>query len=208
MIHRQAWLAFPTLPLLAACALLTVAIPGKAEPRAYVIDPEHISIGFLVQHIGYASMLGLFRKAEGTFTFDEDIGRLSELRIQVDAAGVFTNLDKRDNHLRGEDFLDAENHPHITFAVKNGQFRKQQPTTLNGELTLRGVTRPITLQATWNKSDPYPIPIGLVERFPYVLGASARGTIKRSDFGMTYAVDNGWVGDTVELIIEFEARRQ
>jgi polyisoprenoid-binding protein YceI len=96
----------------------------------------------------------------------------------------------------------------MTFVAKTAQLRKQQPGKVNGELTLRGITRPFTLQVTWNKSDRYPIAVGLLERFPYVLGASARGVIKRSEFGMTYAVDNGWVGNEVELIIEFEARRQ
>ncbi|MBL8259177.1 MAG: YceI family protein [Candidatus Competibacteraceae bacterium] len=196
------------LRLLLAVALATAANPLRAEPKPYVIDPEHFSVGFLVHHIGYAAVLGLFRKAEGSFVFDEDTGELSDLQIAVDAASVFTNHEKRDKHLRGEDFLDSDQHPQMTLTAKRGQFKKQRPTALEGQLTLRGVTRPIALQATWNKSDRYPIPISIADPFPYVLGASARGTLKRSDFGMSYAVDNGWVGDTVELIIEFEARRR
>lgn len=193
---------------LIAIALLAVANPLRAEPKPYVIDPEHFSVGFLVQHIGYASVLGLFRKAEGSFVFDEETGQLSDLQIAVDAASVFTNHEKRDKHLRGEDFLDSDQHPQMTLTAKRGQFKKQQPATLEAQLSLRGVTRPITLQVTWNKSDRYPIPTSVTNPFPYVLGASARGTLKRADFGMNYAIDNGWVGDAVELIIEFEARRQ
>ena len=196
------------LSWLLAGLLLSVTVPGRAEPKPYVLDPDHLSIGFLVRHIGYASVLGLFRKAEGSFTFDEDTGQLSDLRLVVDTTSVFTNHDKRDQHLRGEDFLDAGKYPQLVFTVKSAQLQKQQPVSINGELTLRGVTRPIMLQATWNKSDRYPIPAAVPERFPYVLGASVRGAFKRSEFGMTYAVDNGWVGDTVELLIEFEARRQ
>ena len=209
MMHRQTRLFIGTLPrLLAGIVLLSAIAPSWAEPKQYVIDPEHLSIGFLTQHIGYASVLGLFRKAGGSFTFDEDTGQLSDLKIAVDTASVFTNHDKRDQHLRGDDFFDSEQYPQMVLVAKSAQFRKQQPAPLNGELTLRGITRPVILQATWNKSDRYPIPVAVTERFPYVLGASARGTIKRSEFGMTYAVDNGWVGDAVELLIEFEARRQ
>ena len=210
MIHRQTrfFVGTPSRLLTGIALLLLAAAPSWAEPKRYVIDPEHLSIGFLVQHIGYASVLGLFRKAEGSFTFDEDTGQLADLKITVDTASVFTSHDKRDKHLRGEDFLDSEQHPQMVFVARSGQFKQQRPAPLDGELTLRGVTRPVALQATWNKSDRYPIPAAGAERFPHVLGASARGTIKRSEFGMTYAVDNGWVGDTVDLIIEFEARRQ
>lgn len=209
MSQPQRLLARAPSRWLAGIALLLAATaPSWAEPKQYIIDPEHLSVGFLVRHIGYASVLGLFREAEGSFAFDEDTGRLTDLKITVDTASVFTNHDKRDKHLRGDDFFDSERYPQMVFAAKSGQFKKQQPAPLDGELTLRAITRPITLQATWNKSDRYPIPVAGAERFPRVLGASARGTIKRSEFGMTYAVDNGWVGDEVDVIIEFEARPQ
>jgi polyisoprenoid-binding protein YceI len=74
---------------------------------------------------------------------------------------------------------------------------------ITGELALLGVTQPLTLQARWNKSDDYPI-----GRNAYAMGVSARGVLQRTDFGMDYAIDNGWVGNDVEIIIEFEAQRQ
>ena len=208
MMRRQLLSIPRSARWLAGIALLLITVPTWAQPKQYLIDPEHLSIGFLVQHIGYAATLGLFRKAEGSFVFDEDTGQLSALKITIDTASVFTNHEKRDKHLRSEDFLDSDQYPQMVLSAKSGQFKKQQPTTLTGELTLHGVPRPISLHATWNQSDRYPIPSAGPERFPHVLGASARGAIKRSEFGMTYAVDNGWVGDTIELIIEFEARRQ
>jgi polyisoprenoid-binding protein YceI len=200
--------AFPTsirvLPALLAGALLWAAAPVQAEPRQYAIDPEHLSIGFLTEHIGYAGTLGMFRKAEGSFTFDEETGQLADLRVVVDAASVFTNNDRRDKHLRDDDFLDVKKHSQMVFAAaQGGPFRLGESAPLVGELTLLGVTLPLTLQVTWNKSATSPVPPG-----PYVLGASARGTLQRSAFGMTYAVENGWVGDDVELIIELEAVRQ
>jgi polyisoprenoid-binding protein YceI len=74
---------------------------------------------------------------------------------------------------------------------------------LKGELTLLAATRPLLLHATVNKSENYPM-----DGNPYVMGVSASGSLRRSDFGMSYGVENGWVGDVVEIIIEFEARRQ
>lgn len=208
MMNRHALFSARMLSWLLAGLLLSVTLTSRAEPKPYVLDPDHLSVGFLIRHIGYEAVLGMFRKAEGAFTFDEDTGQLSNLRIVVDAASVFTNHDKRDQHLRSDDFLDTGKYPQLVFTAQSAQLQKQQPASVSGELTLRGVTRPVILQATWNKSDRYPIPAAVPERFPYVLGASVRGAFKRSEFGMTYAVDNGWVGDTVELIIEFEARRQ
>ncbi|TVR64124.1 MAG: YceI family protein [Candidatus Competibacteraceae bacterium] len=192
------------LPALLAGALLWAAAPAQAEPRQYAIDPEHLSIGFLVEHIGYAGTLGMFRTAEGSFTFDEETGRLADLRVVVDTTSVFTNNDRRDKHLRDDDFLDVKKHAQMVFtAAEGGPFRLGESASLAGELTLLGVTLPLTLEVTWNKSATSPVPPG-----PYVLGASARGTLQRSAFGMTYAVENGWVGDDVELIIELEAIRQ
>jgi polyisoprenoid-binding protein YceI len=200
--------AFPTcaraLPTLLVGALLLASAPVQAEPRQYVIDPEHLSIGFLTDHIGYAGTLGMFRKAEGSFTFDESTGQLSNLQVAIDTASVFTNNDRRDKHLRDDDFLDVKKHPQMVFtAAQGGPFRIGETAPLTGALTLLGVTLPLTLQVTWNKSATSPVPPA-----PYVLGASARGTLQRSAFGMTYAVENGWVGDDVELIIELEAVRQ
>jgi polyisoprenoid-binding protein YceI len=79
---------------------------------------------------------------------------------------------------------------------------------IEGTLELLGEVRPVTLDATWNKSGEYPFGGGPFGGKPYVMGVSARGSFERSAFGMTYSVDNGWVGDEVELIIEFEAKRQ
>jgi polyisoprenoid-binding protein YceI len=202
--HRAFPTSFRVLPALLAGALLWAAAPAQAEPRQYAIDPEHLSIGFLVEHIGYAGTLGMFRTAEGSFTFDEETGRLADLRVVVDTASVFTNNDRRDKHLRDDDFLDVKKHSQMVFtAAEGGPFSLGESASLAGELTLLGVTLPLTLEVTWNKSATSPVPPG-----PYVLGASARGTLQRSAFGMTYAVENGWVGDEVELIIELEAIRQ
>lgn len=201
-----------SLPALAC--LLAIALPGfaphavQAEPARYEIDPDHLSIGFLVDHIGYARTLGMFRKAEGAFDFDEQAGELTNLKVVVDTASVFSNHKKRDEHLRSADFLNSKEFPEMVFTAESARRTGETTFVIPGQLELLGKTRPLTLEATWNKSAEYPIGGGLLGGKPYVMGVSAQGRILRSEFGMNYAVDNGWVGDEVELIIEFEARRQ
>lgn len=193
--RAPAWLLAPLL--LSASPVL------QAEPADYQIDPNHLSIGFLVDHIGYAATLGMFRKAEGSFRFDEQTGVMTDLRVVVDTASVYTNHKKRDEHLRSADFLNSREFPEMVFAAAEARPGGERRYEVKGQLELLGQTRPLTLEVTWNKSGEYPFGGN-----PYVMGVSARGSFKRSDYGMTYAVDNGWVGDEVRLIIEFEAIRQ
>ncbi len=201
-----------SLPALAC--LLAIALPGfaphavQAEPARYEIDPDHLSIGFLVDHIGYARTLGMFRKAEGAFDFDEQTGELSDVKVVVDTASVFSNHKKRDEHLRSADFLNSKEFPEMVFTAESARRTGETTFVIPGQLELLGKSRSLTLEATWNKSAEYPIGGGLLGGKPYVMGVSMQGRILRSEFGMNYAVDNGWVGDEVELIIEFEARRQ
>jgi polyisoprenoid-binding protein YceI len=174
-----------------------------AETREYQIDPEHLTIGFLIEHTGYAKVLGQFRVASGSYQFDEETGELSDVSIVVETGSVFTDHEQRDAHVRGEDFLDTRRFPTMTFSAATARPQGNRTYEVAGQLNLLGVTRPLTLTATWNKSGRSPIGLR-----PYVMGVSARGSFQRSAFGMTYAVENGWVGDAVEIIVEFEARRR
>jgi polyisoprenoid-binding protein YceI len=173
-----------------------------AEAR-YTIDPEHVTVGFLVSHLGFARVLGIFGAVEGSFSFDEVAGTLSDISVAVDTASVTTHHEERDDHLRSGDFLDSRHFPQMRFTAATATRTGERTFEIVGELELHGQTHPLTLEATWNKSGDYPI-----GRKAYAIGVSARATLARSDFGITYGVDNGWVGDTVEVLIELEARRQ
>jgi polyisoprenoid-binding protein YceI len=190
-------------PVVLATALAVTASTLHAEPRRFEIDPEHFSVGFLVEHAGYDKTLGMFRQAEGSFVYDEAARELHSGEVVVQADSVDTNHQERDEHLRGGDFLAADNHPTIRFEATRLELGDDESGTLTGDLTLLGTTREIELDITINKTGPYPFGDN-----PYVLGASARGTIERSNFGMTYGVAGDMVGDEVELILEFEAIRQ
>lgn len=198
----------------AAIFWATLAAPGMvlAQTARYELDPDHLTVAFLVDHIGYAKSLGMFRAASGGYNFDEASGRLTALRIEVQTDSVFTNQRKRDEHLKGPDFLNSTEFPRMVFtadaAQRIGEGSNNRKFEIKGQLQLLGKTQPLTLQATWNKSAESPLGGGLFARKPYVMGVSARGSFKRSAFGMNYGVANGWVGDEMELIIEFEAIRQ
>ena len=167
------------------------------------IDPNHMAIAFLVSHVGFAKTLGQFTRAEGSFVFDPEKPAVSDIVVTIDAASIDTHHEKRDQHLRAQDFLWVEQHPRITFRGTSAEQTGPRTGKVIGDLTLRGVTRPVTLDVVWNKSDQYPF-----GDMHYATGISARGKIKRSDFGMTYAVEGGMVGDEVEIILEFEGVRQ
>ncbi len=188
---------------IAAILLAATASSAIAEPRTYRIDPEHFSIGFLVEHVGYARTLGMFREAQGEFVYDEQARELQSGHVEVAAGSVFTDHQERDEHLRGGDFLDADQFPSVVFEATEYRPTGENTGELSGELTMLGQTHPVTLDTTVNKAAEYPFGHG-----QYTLGISARTTIERSEWGMDYAVDNGLVGDEVELTFEFEAIRQ
>lgn len=189
------------LPALLAASGLA-ATQAQSAPARYQLDPEHISMGFLVEHLGYAKVLGMFRAVRGSYSFDEETGNLSDVRIEVDTRSVFTNHAKRDQHLMSADFLNASEFPRMVFTAAGIRKTGERSFEIPGQLELLGRSQPLTLTATWNKSGASPIDKS------YVMGVSARGSFKRSSYGMNYGVSNDWVGDEVPLIIEFEAKRQ
>ncbi|MGJ7484806.1 YceI family protein [Variovorax sp. LT2P21] len=184
-------------------ALSLAALTAAAQPARYMLDPEHIGLGFLVEHIGYAKVLGSFRTARGSYQFDETTGTLGEVRIEVDTRSVFSNHAARDRHLQSAEFLNTAEFPRMVFTATGARRTGERSFEIAGQLELLGRTQPLVLLATWNKSGLSPIAKG-----SYVMGVSARGSFKRSAYGMRYGVANGWVGDDVQLLIEFEAVRQ
>lgn len=187
-----------------ALALALTALGGRAtaEPALYELDPAHTTIAFLVAHIGYAKTLGQFLRASGGYSFDAATGALSAVRVVVETGSVDTHHEARDRHLTSRDFLASDMHPTMTFAADGARRTSDRTFVVTGNLTLLGTSRPLTLEATLNKSAPYPIG----DRAD-VMGVSLRGRLKRSEFAMTYGVADDLVGDEVEILIELEARR-
>lgn len=192
------------LPWLGAVLLVasSFAAQAVAEPARWVIDPGNSSIGFHANHIGYKDVLGLFLEESGSFTFDEATQELTELVFEVEASSVFTDNPARNEHLLSDDFLAAEEHPLIRFVMTEALPETASTGTIRGDLTIRGVTRPIEVAVTLNRIAPYPWGKN------YVLGVSAEAVVRRSEFGSTYALEGGLVGDEIFLSFEIEAIRQ
>lgn len=174
----------------------------RADPAQYELDPEHTTVAFLVKHLGFAATLGRFVEVEGQFTYDPDTQELGDLSVTVATNSIASDNAARDGHLRSGDFLSVEDFPVMTFTANEGISANETSGRVTGELTLLGNTLPLTLDVTLNKSGAYPFGHGRS-----VLGISARGTVRRSDFGMMYGVAGDIVGDEVQLIIETEAMR-
>lgn len=185
-------------------ALMAIAgSPLRAEPREFVIDEEHFSIGFLINHIGYADQLGQFLEGSGRFVWDEATNELQSGEVVVKAASVFTNHRDRDRHLRSEDFLHASEYDEIRFTAEEWLPEGENRGTLRGSLFMLGQSHPVDLEITINRRADYPF-----GHEQYTVGMSARTTLARSQWGMTYALEDGLVGDEVRMLLEFEAIAQ
>lgn len=195
----------PLAGLLGAALVIGAAHAPQAvaEPQAYVVDDEHFSMTFEVQHIGYAPVMGMFRKVEGQFEYDQEAKDLTAGSLTFKSDSVFTNHDKRDGHLRSDDFLNSGEFPEITFTVTDFESTGDNTGTVTGDLTMLGQTRPVDVSITLNKAAEYPI-----GHEDYTLGMSAETTIKRSNWGMAYGVSNDLVGDEVKLRFGLEAIRK
>lgn len=198
----------PKLPrlttLAAAAATLALGAAAPAAPAAaetFVIDQTHSNIVFMVNHLGYSNMIGQFQDFAGEFTFDPDKPERASVQMTIQADSVDTDHAKRDEHLTGPDFLNAKEFPTITFESTEVTVTGDNVGKLTGELTLLGETRPVTLDVTFNKMAPHPLP-----QYEKILtaGFSARGTIKRTEWGVdTYAP---MIGDEMKLFIEIEGQ--
>ncbi|MEL6206404.1 MAG: YceI family protein [Pseudomonadota bacterium] len=190
--------------LLSAVLAAPLLTPGAvaAAPATYAIDPDHVVVSFTVMHAGYARTLGVFTDVAGEFTYDADTQELGDVSVTIGAASVNTFHEARDGHVRSPDFLDAEANPQITFVASGGEAASDTSGTVTGDLTIRGVTQPVTLDVTLNQNAVYPCCHG-----KETLGISATASILRSDFGSTYALPV-FVGDEVDIMLEFEAIMQ
>ncbi|MEM6487799.1 MAG: YceI family protein [Pseudomonadota bacterium] len=193
--------SFLTVPFLGA-ALAAAAPAAKADPVTFELDPTHTTVAFFVDHIGYARTLGWFTEVSGSFVYNATEQTVTDIRVEVTAASVFTNDERRDKHVRDSDFLDVEAHPVIVFTAEGGEVTGENTGVVRGELTLLGETRPVEVAVTLNKDEPYPF--GHRKR---TLGVSAEATVVRSAYGMDYAL-GGLVGDDVSVLIELEAIAQ
>ncbi|MGO1501758.1 MAG: YceI family protein [Marinobacter sp.] len=191
---------FLTPAFLACFSLAFLVNVANAAPAKYELDDEHFSMVFEIMHIGYAPVMGMFRKVEGEFVYDDETRKLISGELTFKSKNVFTNHEERDDHVTGKDFLNSSKYPDITFTVTNFEPTGESTGLVTGDLNMLGQTKPVELDVTLNKAAEYPI--GHEE---YTLGISAEATLKRSEWGMTYGLDPALVGDEVKMRFGIEA---
>lgn len=169
----------PTAAPMAAGAAVPPDPRLAALTGEWMIDPAHSRIGFSVRHAMVTTVRGAFLEYESRLYFDGRRPELSRAEISLATASVDTGVEQRDAHLVGRDFLDARNHPRIGFVSDAVQLVGKDVYRMNGNLTIRGIARPVTLDLTY---------IGYVtDPFGYErVGFDGTTTINRSDWGLTY----------------------
>jgi polyisoprenoid-binding protein YceI len=170
--------------------------PGQVRPGAYRLDPAHGKITWSVNHLGFSTYYGQIPEVAATLELDTREPTRSRLSATIGTGSIDALHARLNEHLRGADFLDAARFPAATFASTG--IERTGPTTarVTGDLTLRGVTRPVAFDATFNQAGTHPVDK------TYTIGFDGRTVVRRSEFGITAFLPA--LGDEVTLRLEGE----
>jgi len=172
---------------------------------SWKIDSAHTEVNFTVRHMMISNVRGQFQKLNGTVEFDEANPINTKVDVQIEAASVNTKDEKRDGHLKSPDFFDAEKYPYLTFKSKRVEVKVASHARLIGDLTIRDVTKEVSLDVEYNGSAKSPW--GTTNA-----GFSAKTSIKRKEWNLNWNValeTGGWlVGDDIHIAIELELVQQ
>ena len=179
------------------CALVAAAcLPAIAEVESFTVDPRHTFPSYEIGHFGYSFQRGRFNKTTGKITLDTQ-AKKGSAEIAIDATSISTGVEKLEEHIRSDDFLKTQANPQITFKSSRFVFEGESLRQAIGELTMAGVTRPVTLDVTHFYCAPNP----MSKR--KVCGAELVAKIKRSEFGIKYGLPA--LADDMTLRIGVEA---
>jgi polyisoprenoid-binding protein YceI len=186
---------------LSLATALFAALAGSAiaAPVTYNVDGSHTFPRFSYSHFGYSTQLSSFKNTTGKVVFDAE-AKTGSVDITIDMKSVNTGFEVFDGHIQGEDFFDTAKFPTATFKSTKVVFEGDKPKTIEGQLTIKGVTKPVTLTVTGFLAMPHPM-----MKKP-AIGANAFTTIKRSEFNAGKYVP--YVGDEVRIDIALEAVAQ
>ena len=193
---------FHSVAVLSACLLLPASMalaqaanrdPAKVEAGTYTLDPDHTQVEFGVMHLGFTPYYGRFSDASGKLVLSPHNPAESKLEVTIPAASISTTSDKLTGELKGADWLDAQKFPDITFRSTQVTPSGAGTAKVTGNLTLHGVTRPVTLDVKLVGSGTNPLDKH------YTVGFSATGQISRSEFGVTKYVP--LIGDELKLTL-------
>jgi polyisoprenoid-binding protein YceI len=185
--------------VVSACALSAVSAAAFAAPETYNIDPTHTFPRFEYNHFGYSNQQHRFDRTSGKIILDR-AAKTGSVDVTIDAKSVNTGYALFNGHIQGEDYFNTEKYPAITFKSTAVKFDGDKPVAVDGNLTIKGVTKPVTLTVTNFHSMPHP----MLKKD--ALGANAVAKVKRSEFNMGKNVP--YVGDEVTLNIAVEAIKE
>ncbi len=180
-------------------AVLLAVQLAQAQER-YSLDPSHTIVSFEIRHHGVSQQRGLFTRSQGTAVLDPQGGG-GRIEVTIDANSVITGVDALDRVLRGPTFFNTGLHPRIRFVSDGIRYADGKPVEATGQLTLLGVTRPLTLEIR-----DFTCTQHFLRRVP-LCGADVYATLRRSDFGMTFGLPN-LIGDEVRLAIQVEGLKE
>jgi len=184
---------------LAAALIAVFSASAFAAPETFVIDGTHTKPRFSYSHFGYSTQLSRFDKATGTIVLDKE-AKTGSVDVTIDMTSVDTGYDLFNGHIQGADFFDTEKYPTATFKSTKVNFVGDKPSTVEGNLTIKGVTKPVTLTLSSFQQMQHP----MLKKD--AIGANASTIVKRSDFNAgKYAP---YVGDDVTIDIAVEAVNQ
>ncbi|NOT87069.1 MAG: polyisoprenoid-binding protein [Lysobacter sp.] len=183
-------------PLLAA-ALALASTVAFAAPLTYKIDANHTDVVASWSHFGFSNPIAHFGKVDGSITYDPANVGASKVEVTIPLSGLDSHVPDFDAHLRSADFFDAEKFPAVTFKSTSVKAAGKGKLKVTGDLTIKGITRPVVLDVTINKTGVQP----MAKRD--AAGFSATTTVKRTDFGLGLYAPN--VSDQVKLSITTEA---
>lgn len=200
-MFKKAALGFAIVSLASAATAIGVTDvdPAKVPAGAYVFDGSHTSAAARVSHLGFTATTVMFDKIEGGFAYDPAKPEASKLNVTIDTTSLSSGFALRDTHLKGEKWFNVEAHPTITFTADSLVMTGANTADVPGDLTILGVSKPITLKAKFNG-------VGENMRKAVTVGLEATTTLKRSDFGMTSSIPA--IGDEAVIQIDVEATKQ
>lgn len=187
----------------AVVSLLAGLAPFRpaAAPERYNVDPVHSTALFRVHHLGAGMFWGRFNDLSGTVEFDPESGEGLKFDVAIKIASVDTANENLNTHLKSPDFFDAESHPEMRFASTSVKKTGERTYAVNGNLTIRDVTKPITVEMEWTGTNEG-------GRMGKRSGFETTFTIKRSEFGVMYGVQQGMLGDETRIVVAIEGVRQ
>jgi polyisoprenoid-binding protein YceI len=184
------------LAKISLATLLLASAPAKAGAEKYTLDKSHTNVLFFISHLGFSETIGRFDDMDATLMLDEKTPEKSSVDVTIRPAGINTQSKELNEHLQKPEWFNTEKFPEIRFVSTSVTKTGADTADVTGDLTLLGVTKPVTLKAKLNKADYFAMATA------WVAGFNAETTIKRSDFGMSNYVP--MVGDEVKIMISTE----